>query len=134
MGTTDELKETTADHLLISPAEALGKVARGALLVDVRSSKTRALTGTVDGSVRGDRHILDEQFGLSSPVKLESVTGHDQDIVVFCGSTAGSGPVAEWLATHGYTHVSHVEGAFDALKDAGAPIVPVTDVPTEVPA
>jgi rhodanese-related sulfurtransferase len=40
------------------------------------------------------------------------------EIVLFCGTTAGSGPVADYLVGRGFVAVSHVDGGFAALSAA----------------
>lgn len=90
-----------------SPAsEARESVEKGALLIDVRSEAGRAATGAIEGAV----------VVLKNDVAAFAETlDTDREIVVFCGTTAGSGPVADYLDDHGFTAVSHVEGGYEAL-------------------
>ncbi|HYQ75717.1 rhodanese-like domain-containing protein [Cellulomonas sp.] len=106
------------------PVEAAAEVARGALLVDVRSAGGRASHGEIPGSTLLDRADLDALFGPAH----EPVISIDTPVVVVCGSENGSRPVAEALAARGYT-VSHVDGGFPAWKAAGLPAEPPTDAP-----
>jgi len=92
----------------IAAAEARELIASGARLIDVRSAEGRAASGEIaDATVVAKTGI--EQFaeGLD----------RDEEIVVFCGTTAGSGPVVDWLDDHGFTNVQHVEGGYSALAD-----------------
>lgn len=106
------------------PVEAAAEVARGALLVDVRSAGGRASHGEIPGSTLLDRTDLDALFGPAHA----PVISIDTPVVVVCGSENGSRPVAEALAARGYT-VSHVDGGFPAWRDAGLPAEPPTDTP-----
>jgi len=106
------------------PVEAAAEVARGALLVDVRSAGGRASHGEIPGSTLLDRTDLDALFGPAHA----PVISIDTPVVVVCGSENGSRPVAEALAARGYT-VSHVDGGFPAWRDAGLPAEPPTDAP-----
>jgi len=113
-----------ATPALRPPAEAAAEVARGALLVDVRSAGGRAAHGEIPGSTLLDRTDLDALFGPAHA----PVISIDTPVVVVCGSENGSRPVAEALAARGYT-VSHVDGGFPAWRDAGLPAEPPTDTP-----
>ncbi len=114
---------------LRAPVEAAAEVARGALLVDVRSAGGRASHGEIPGSTLLDRTDLDALFGPAHA----PVISIDTPVVVVCGSENGSRPVAEALAARGYT-VSHVDGGFPAWKAAGLPAEPPTEPPTDAPA
>lgn len=104
---------------LISPADAQAKVAAGALLVDVRSEGARVKFGTVPGAEIVAKDAVAHRFS-------GAVGELDQEIVVFCGSPLGSGPVTEELSAIGYTNVSHVDGGFPAWQEAGLPVDPGT--------
>jgi rhodanese-related sulfurtransferase len=112
---------------LVSPTIAAAAVSGGALLVDVRSEGFRAKTGGLPQAIIADRTRLNEEFGLDSAEKHPEVTDHDQAIVVICGSINGSQPVAEELTRQGFRNVVHVDGAFQAWKDAGLPTTPPTE-------
>ncbi|WP_454728515.1 rhodanese-like domain-containing protein [Cellulosimicrobium protaetiae] len=111
---------------LQTATDAGAKVADGALLIDVRSAGGRAAHGEIPGATLADRNDLDALFGPAGNPAISL----DTPVVVVCGSTNGSGPVAEALAQRGYTNVSHVDGGFPAWKDAG---LPASD-PVEAPA
>ena len=96
----------------IAAADARARVGKGALLIDVRSDAGRAATGTVEGATV----VLKEDVA-----EFASTLDTDREVVIFCGTTAGSGPVADYLDDHGFTAVSHVEGGFEALSAEGLP-------------
>ncbi|KQQ82421.1 rhodanese-like domain-containing protein [Pseudarthrobacter sp. SL88] len=113
--------ETETDTQLVTAAEAAQLIAGGALLVDVRSDAGRNSTGAIPGALVVDRGRVEEDFGPQSEERLAQVEGTDQNIVVFCGSVNGSGPVARKLELLGYANAVHVDGGFPALRDAGVP-------------
>ena len=92
-----------------SAEDARSRVEKGALLIDVRSDAGRAATGEIAGAtIVAKTDVAAFAEGLDK----------DQDVVIFCGTTAGSGPVADWLDNAGFTAVSHVDGGYEALRDA----------------
>jgi len=90
-------------------AAARERVDRGALLIDVRSDAGRAATGAIEGATV----VLKEDVAA-----FAATLDTDQEVVIFCGTTAGSGPVADYLDEQGFTAVSHVEGGYEALAAA----------------
>lgn len=104
-----------ADRRLVSPIEGLRRVAAGARLIDVRSVEGRDSTGTIEGAVIVLKSDV-ERWAADRP--------HGEELVVFCGSVRGSGPVVEQLVDAGFANVVHVDGGFAALRRAGAPTRP----------
>ncbi|GAB2468172.1 rhodanese-related sulfurtransferase [Conyzicola lurida] len=92
-----------------SAADARDRIEKGALLIDVRSDAGRAASGEIDGATVV---LKDEVEAFAAGLDK------DREVVIFCGTTAGSGPVADWLDNAGFTAVSHVDGGFESLRDA----------------
>ena len=90
-------------------AAARERVDRGALLIDVRSDAGRAATGAIEGAT-----VVFKEDVAAFAATLDT----DREVVIFCGTTAGSGPVADYLDEQGFTAVSHVEGGYEALAAA----------------
>lgn len=95
-----EIAPTTA-------ADARDRIEKGALLIDVRSDAGRAASGAIEGATV----VLKEDVAA-----FAETLDKTREVVIFCGTTAGSGPVADYLDEHGFTAVSHVEGGFEALS------------------
>lgn len=112
-------QQTTTNVSRISATEAIERLNRGALLIDVRSQAGRDSTGNAPDAIVAGKENVSEDFGPDSEVKLPQVVSTDQDLVVFCGSVAGSGPVVEQLLELGYQSAVDVEGGFEALRSAG---------------
>ncbi|MEW1957915.1 rhodanese-like domain-containing protein [Kineococcus sp. NPDC059986] len=101
-------------------AETAGRaVAGGALFVDVRSDAGRAAHGELPQAVVVAKTEVGRAFAVGEPGALEQLTGKDQEIVVICGSPAGSGPVTAELLAAGFRDVVQVDGGFPAWKAAG---------------
>jgi len=98
-----------AEKTPISASEATALVAGGALLVDVRSLEGRTASGEFDDATVVAKNDV-ASFAETVPT--------DAEIVVFCGTTSGSGPIVDWLDEHGYSNVQHVEGGYAALAEA----------------
>jgi rhodanese-related sulfurtransferase len=95
-----------------SAEDARTRVEKGALLIDVRSEAGRAASGTIEGAT---------VVAKDEVAAFAETLDKDQEVVIFCGTTAGSGPVADYLDDQGFTAVSHVEGGFSALAEEGLP-------------
>jgi len=100
-----------AEKTPISASEAAALVDNGALLIDVRSLEGRTAAGELsDATVVAKTDVA----------RFAEEVSTDAEIVVFCGTTAGSGPVVDWLDEHGYTNVQHVNGGYAALAEERA--------------
>lgn len=96
-------------------ADAAGQaLRRGVLVIDVRGPTARVRDGVLQGSIAIDKldvvSVLQRHFdaGLRA-----------QELVVFCTSEQGSGPVITRLLEAGYAHARQVEGGFPALARQG---------------
>jgi rhodanese-related sulfurtransferase len=92
-----------------SAEDARARIGRGALLVDVRSDEGRAAAGSIEGATV----VLKEDVAA-----FAETLDPEREVVVFCGTTAGSGPVADFLVGRGFVAVAHVDGGFEALSAA----------------
>ena len=92
----------------IAALDARERLEAGARLIDVRSAEGRAASGELAGAT---------VVAKSAIAEFAENLDRDAEIVVFCGTTAGSGPVVDWLDDNGFTNVHHVEGGYTALAD-----------------
>lgn len=107
---------------LITATEAAQRVAAGALIVDVRPERFLAESGTNALATWVDRKNMDAYFTPGGEHYLaQALADTDREVIVMCGSVKGSEPMAQWLLENGRAHVSHVDGGFDAWRDAGLP-------------
>ncbi|WP_199098433.1 molybdopterin-synthase adenylyltransferase MoeB [Dyella sp. ASV21] len=98
----------------LSPAEALSRQARGALLIDVREDGERA-SGTPPGALGLSRGFLE--------LRIEQVeSDREREVIALCGSGQRSLLAAEALERLGYRWVSSVAGGFNRWKAEGLPV------------
>lgn len=96
----------------ISAAAAGAALQQGALLIDVRGPTARVRDGVLLGSIAIDKtDVLD--------VLQRHFDARAKDVLVFCTSEQGSGPVVERLRAGGYIQARQVEGGFPALARQG---------------
>jgi molybdopterin/thiamine biosynthesis adenylyltransferase/rhodanese-related sulfurtransferase len=98
----------------VSPAEALARQARGALLVDVREEGERA-AGMPAGALGLSRGFLELRIEQSEPDRT-------RPLLTVCGSGARSLLAAEALRRMGYRDVASVAGGFERWKTEGLPV------------
>lgn len=116
-----------ADPAEITPVEAqVAMVARGAILIDVRTPGEWARTGLAEGAARVS--LQDPDF----IEKVVAITGGDSDaeVAFICRSGRRSLAAAEKLMEAGYTNVSSVAGGMMAdqgWQAAGLPMVAESD-------
>jgi rhodanese-related sulfurtransferase len=109
---------------LLDPAEVAARRASGAVLVDVRGESTRRGSGIIEGAVPVDKANIDRDFSFASEERLPEIMGPDQQLIVYCSSERGSGPVAARLRELGFINVAHLRGGFPAWQAAGLPVAP----------
>jgi rhodanese-related sulfurtransferase len=106
--------------------QAAGELDREeALLVDLREPGERAQHGAIPGAVHAPRGMLEFYADPTSPYhRPEFDPG--RRVVLHCGSGGRSALAADTLRQMGYANVAHLDGGFNAWKEAGRP---VEDVP-----
>ncbi len=96
------------------------------LLVDLREPGERAQHGAIHGAVHAPRGMLEFYADPTSPYhRPEFDPG--RRVVLHCGSGGRSALAADTLKQMGYANVAHLDGGFNAWKDAGRA---VEDVPS----
>lgn len=112
----------------ISPEEAVARHLAGALLIDVRSPQGRAQDGVIDGSVSVAKADAPVVLDPDSPTRLPELDGDlDQDVVVFCGTEAGSGPIVDQLVERGYRNVHQIAGGVTRWLAENRPTSPAPE-------
>jgi rhodanese-related sulfurtransferase len=138
--TIDEaLAEARGRLLRLTPHEALGEQAEGAVLVDIRPAAQRAAEGEIPGSVIAERNHLEWRLDPGSDARLPWITGYDHRIIVFCQEGYTSSLAAVALLDLGLYRATDMIGGFRAWTAAGLPSAPggagtVTLAPGAAPA
>lgn len=120
--TIDELLADARSRIdRITPHEAARRVARGALLVDIRPAAQRAAEGEVPGALVVERNVLEWRFDPASDARLPEATGYDVEVVVLCSEGYTSSLAADALRSLGLHRATDVAGGFAAWVAAGLP-------------
>ncbi len=90
-------------------------------IVDIRDIRELWREGTVPGSVHAPRGMLEFWVDPESPYYRE-LFGSGKKFVFFCAGGLRSALATQQLQRMGLQPVAHIEGGFDAWKEAGAPI------------
>ena len=102
--------------------EAAAELARGALLVDIRSAAQRADQGEIPGAIAIDRTMLEWRLDPTSPSRLEQAKDHQVRVIVVCAEGYSSSLAAASLQDIGLANATDVIGGFEAWKAAGLPV------------
>lgn len=103
-----------------------------ALVVDLREQNERERHGVIPGAVHAPRGMLEFWADPSSGVHRPEFRP-DRRTILHCRVGGRSALAAETLQRMGYEDVAHLQGGFEAWRDAGKPVVPVEHSP-EAPA
>ena len=121
----DELLADARSRLeRVTPREAATRVARGAVLVDIRPAAQRAREGEVPGALHVERNVLEWRFDPASGARLPEATGYDVDVIVLCSEGYTSSLAADALRSLGLRRATDVDGGFQAWAAAGLPTRP----------
>lgn len=118
----DLLEEARARLRRLGPEEAAEAQARGALLVDTRSSDQRREQGVIPGSVHFARNVLEWRVDPVAPLYDARVGGVDREIVLVCAQGYSSSLAAATLQDLGFSRATDLVGGFEAWRDAGLPV------------
>ena len=91
------------------------------LFVDIRDPRELARLGTIPGSFRAPRGMLEFWVDPASPYYKPALDS-GQKLVLFCGSGWRSALTAKTLQEMGLDNVAHLDGGFKAWQAAGKPV------------
>ena len=120
----DLLAEARSRLVRVTPSEAAARVARGALLVDIRPAAQRAVEGHVPGALVVERNVLEWRFDPASDHRLPEATGYDVEVIVLCSEGYTSSLAADALRSLGLHRATDVVGGYHAWVAVGLPAVP----------
>lgn len=123
--TLDELLAQARDTLVrLSPVDAAEAVARGAVLVDIRSEEHLARDGVVPAAVHVARNVLEWRCSPTSAWRDPAVSDPTRGLVLMCDEGYQSSLAAATLQQLGLPHATDVIGGFQAWRAAGLPVAP----------
>ena len=106
----------------LSPEEAAAQVAAGALLVDTRTERQRAVQGELHGAVVVDRTVLEWRLDPASPDRIPEAGDPDLRVIVVCRQGYSSSLAAASLQRLGLHRATDVIGGVEAWLAAGLPV------------
>jgi rhodanese-related sulfurtransferase len=131
--TVDEMLAAARSRLTrLTPREAYGEMALGAILADIRPAAQRAASGEVPGSWIVERNHLEWRFDPASDARLPWVSGYDHRVIVICVEGYTSSLAAAALQDMGLRRATDVDGGFAAWAEAGLPVAPASARTTEI--
>jgi rhodanese-related sulfurtransferase len=120
--TVDELLAEARSRIdRLTPHQTAVRIARGALLVDIRPAAQRAHEGEVPGALIIERNVLEWRFDPASDARLPEATGYDVEVIVLCSEGYTSSLAADALRSLGLQRATDVDGGFRAWAAAGLP-------------
>jgi rhodanese-related sulfurtransferase len=120
--TVDELLAEARSRIdRLTPHQTAVRIARGALLVDIRPAAQRAHEGEVPGALIIERNVLEWRFDPASDARLPEATGYDVEVIVLCSEGYTSSLAADALRSLGLRRATDVDGGFRAWAAAGLP-------------
>jgi rhodanese-related sulfurtransferase len=111
----------------VDPAEASAAMARGAVLIDIRSELQRASDGVVSSAVFVPRNVLEWRCDPSSPHRDPRVGGLDRELIVMCNEGYQSSLAAASLQELGFTRATDLIGGYQAWRAANLPVCALED-------
>ncbi|HET7093524.1 MAG TPA: rhodanese-like domain-containing protein [Thermomicrobiales bacterium] len=91
------------------------------LLVDIREPEERAQLGVIPDAVSAPRGMLEFWADPTSSYHRPEFDVNRR-IILYCAGGGRSALAADTLKQMGYANVAHLEGGFNAWKDAGQPV------------
>jgi rhodanese-related sulfurtransferase len=118
----DVLAEARSRIIRYFPEEAAGRMAAGALLVDIRPAVNRAAEGSVPGALVIELTVLEWRLDPQCDARIPQVTGHDVEVIVLCNEGYSSSLAADSLRELGLVNSADVIGGFRAWAASGLPV------------
>jgi MFS family permease len=106
----------------VAPGEASTALARGGVLVDLRSDDERRRHGIIPGSIHVPRSVLEWRVDPESEYANPRLGGLERQLILFCSDGFSSSLAAASLRELGCDRATDLEGGFSAWKAADLPV------------
>src|SRR5574340_286574 len=94
-------------------------LARGAVVVDIRSQAQRAIEGTLPGALAIERNLLEWRLDPASDARLSIAADHDVEWIIVCSDGHTASRAATALQQRGLSRATALVGGYRAIKAAG---------------
>ena len=105
----------------LTPDQVQHELQNDVLLVDVRDSEERQQNGVIPGAIHVTRGMLEFRADPNTPY-YNSELRPDRRIILHCASGGRSALAVNTLKEMGYENVAHLDGGFNAWREAGKPV------------
>ena len=109
----EEIKTISADEALSISKD------NNSNLIDLREEGELNNTGVIENSIHIPRGLLEFSLNPNGALIQNNIIDTKKDIVLFCAAGGRSALAAKTLKDMGFKNVSHVDGGFSAMKQAG---------------
>lgn len=100
------------------PTELAAAVARGAVVVDIRTSDERAVQGTFPGALAIEMDVLADRLDPRGPLRLAVAVDHDVEWILVSAEGVESHRIVAVLQQRGLRRATHLDGGYAAIKKA----------------
>lgn len=101
------------------PTELSAAVARGAVVVDIRTNAERAEQGTLPGALAIAGDLVAERLDPATPGRLALAVDRDVEWILVSASGSGSHRAVVELHEQGLRGATHLVGGYRAIRAAG---------------
>ena len=109
----EEIKTISAEEALTMSKD------NNSNLIDLREEGELNNTGVIENSIHIPRGLLEFSLNPNGALIQNNIIDTKKDIVLFCAAGGRSALAAKTLKDMGFKNVSHVDGGFPAMKQAG---------------
>lgn len=100
------------------PSELPRAVARGAVVVDIRSHAQRVAQGTLPGALAIGAELVADRLDPGHPGRLAVAVDHDVEWILVSADGADSDRAVAALQEQGLRRVTHLAGGYEAIKSS----------------
>ena len=119
---TDLVKEAKQHIENLTPEQVHKELKNGnATLIDIRESEELSQNGKIDGSVHSPRGMIEFHADDSLPYHKPEFD-RNKRLILHCAGGGRSALATVTLKQMGYNNVAHLDGGFNAWKEAGYPV------------
>jgi rhodanese-related sulfurtransferase len=122
-GINEILEAARARLVRLDPRTVARRMARGAVLVDIRPAAQRAEFGEIPGAIVIERNVLEWRLDPRSDARLSFADSYDLEVIITCQEGYTSSLAAAALHDIGLRHATDLNGGFAAWKAAGLPTI-----------
>jgi rhodanese-related sulfurtransferase len=133
MGIEQLLSEARRKLTRLTPQEVDHALAKGAMLIDIRSETQRACDGTGPEARFGPRNVLEWRLDPSSRWRDPELARADALVILMCDEGYQSSLAAATLQELGLSRATDLVGGFQAWRTAGLPVQPPPQSPDASP-